>query len=146
MKAGKCVPTRDRLARVVEELAVAGLLRSVPASDAELLQQETTLKRLLTREAGDSASSYTTAYDSMMRIAEIATLRFGYALGLRMPHRALKDLQLGLRPESSIDQVVRVRHRVKKGGYVPTVAELARLQDERSALAKELGLLHLLEE
>ena len=127
----------------VADLKRSGLTREVHDAEAACRRQEATLSRLLARHPRDATQTYTTVYDSMMRIAEIATLGHGVEFG-DQPHRALKNLAISLDAGFRIDEIVKVRHRVKKTHASPSPEETEELLKARDHLADLLGLAHLL--
>ena len=143
MSDGATKAKNAALPKLVLSLASSQLLKPVTDQKVALRSQRSSLQSLLSRRSRGVTDEYTTAYDSMMRLAEIATIQHGYQFG-DMPHRALKDIQLTVWPGSSIDEVVRIRHLAKKRNYSPTAAELELLLTERQRLADELGLTTLL--
>ena len=130
--------------KAIQDLIAHGLTTTLADPGAAARRQQASLSRLLAIRSIDASQRFTTIYDSMMRLAEIALAEYGVEFGSQ-PHRAFKNLATGLDKDFVIDGLVSLRHRVKKTSLIPTNDQIEALLAARAHLSNLLGLSHLLD-
>lgn len=91
-------------------------------------QNKNSLKVLENRRISGSISiQYTATYDILFRIIDLELNRYGYTLN-KSPHFVFKKLYPIFFPSINkvninIDEIVQIRHKVKKNKYIPTANE-----------------------
>ena len=93
-----------------------------------MAQNKNSLRILLDKRKSDNISvQYTATYDIIFRFVDLELNRHGYTLN-KSPHVVFKKLYPIFFPtvkemNININEVVKIRHRVKKSKYVPTANE-----------------------
>ena len=97
-------------------------------SNKYMTQNKNSLKKLEQRQKSeDIPIQYTATYDILFRIIDLELNRYGYTLN-KSPHFVFKKLYPIFFPSINkvninIDEIVQIRHKVKKNKYIPTANE-----------------------
>ena len=113
--------------KILKSLCDSGNIKTCDQSKY-IKQNKNSLQVLENRRISGSISiQYTATYDILFRIIDLELNRYGYTLN-KSPHFVFKKLYPIFFPSINkvninIDEIVQIRHKVKKNKYIPTANE-----------------------
>jgi hypothetical protein len=119
---------------IISDLITRGMIRidnsAVHDIDKKIKQFEYLIRKSNTTNV---EQKYLSLYDSLFRLFEIALAKSNCVLTNVTPHRALKEsyhyLFPGLDENIKLDQLVQLRHLIKKKGLTPNIEDFKKLED-----------------
>lgn len=118
---------------IISNLIEKEMLR-IDNSEISGLEKKITQFNLLFANINSNSpqDNYLKLYDALFRLFEIALAKFNCVLTNVTPHRALKEsyhyLFPGLDENIKLDQLVQLRHLIKKNGLTPNIEDFKKLK------------------